>query len=131
MQISGNGTVKVKMFFVVLIAAITSGSLASSQELTQQEAGVMRFAGTCIAAAEVGNEILRAKGKTSNVNDVIAMAQASISSLLNRGGAMDFYKASYLTMHKNLDGQIGDAKAIFTMQLLTECSRIYLSALPN
>lgn len=114
------------IFFLICFAG-----QACAQQLTQQEKGVMQFAGTCVAAADVGNEILRAKGKTSNMNDLIELAKTSIKILVDKDGATALYDTGYQIMYDNLQGQIGDTKTIFTMEILKECSRIYLSALPK
>lgn len=104
---------------------LLTSSATHSFALNQADKGVMNYAGMCTALAVEGNKILRAKGKQTNFDSIIAAANRSIQYIQNQPGAMGAYRGVYNVTRSGMKDYSQDAKVGMIAGMLAECAKQY------
>jgi len=104
-----------------IVATIAVPSFA----LTQNEKGKMNFAGMCTAVADEGNKMLRAKGKTSNFNNILIAAENDVRYVRNKPGAVTAYNGMYDATLAGMKDYTIETKTSVIMMMLAECAKMY------
>jgi hypothetical protein len=110
------------------ISVATSASDNVTNLLSATEQRTLNFSGSCAGHAEIGNEILRRRGSSSNFNQLISAARQSVASILQKdsgGNLLREFNRWPNTIRQSLGGLPDDMKINFITPLLIACGERY------
>jgi len=96
--------------------------------LSREQKGDLNFAGICIGHAEEGNALLRARGASTNFNQIIIAARRSIDPLLRQVSDADAYSefTSWRdATREQLAGNSVQVRTAMVAAFLIECNNKY------
>ena len=113
-----------------LICAVSESENAqgpdrSDAALTDRQRGELNFAGSCVAMAEVGNEIIRRRNGSGSFDEIVVAANNSVRQLIGLDGATDVFNTMIDMVKAELETNSDDTNSVIIFSVLNECAAQY------